>query len=71
MTVNLNNGKHLWQSQVEIKDYSAVYFNHVAAFKALWRRTFVKGGADMHCMDAQIPDTLYTPHMSPAKKQQN
>ena len=36
---------HMWQSQVEIKDYSVAYFDHVTAFVALYRSISVKGGA--------------------------
>ena len=36
---------YMWQSRVENKDYSVMYFNHIAAFKASYRWTFVKGGA--------------------------
>ena len=39
---------HVWQPQVEIKHYSVVYFNRVAVFEALQRRTPVKGGAHTH-----------------------
>ena len=32
---------HLWQSQVEIKHYSVVYFNRVTVFKALKHKSSV------------------------------
>ena len=28
---------HMWQSRVEIEDYSVAYFNHITAFKASYR----------------------------------
>ena len=34
---------HIWQSWVEIKHYSIAYFDCITTFKALWRRTSVKG----------------------------
>ena len=34
----------MWQSCVKIKGYSVVYFEHIAAFEALYRLTFIKGG---------------------------
>ena len=41
----------MWQSYVEIKDYSVIYFNRVTAFKALYHRTSIKGEAHMHFVD--------------------
>ena len=41
----------MWQSQVEIEHYSVVYFDRITAFKVLYRRTSVKGGADMRCVN--------------------
>ena len=41
----------MWQSYVEIKEYSVIYFNRVAAFKAVYHRTSVKGEAHMHFVD--------------------
>ena len=40
---------HMWQSHVEIEDYSVAYFDHhrITAFKALYRCTSVEGGAHM------------------------
>ena len=38
----------MWQSHVEIKDYSVVYFDCIVAFKALYHWTSVKGGAHTH-----------------------
>ena len=35
----------MWQSWVEIKHYSVVYFDLVTALQVLKRRTLVKGGA--------------------------
>ena len=35
----------MWQSRVEIEHYSVAYFDHIAVFKALKRRTSVKGEA--------------------------
>ena len=41
----------MWQSQVEIEHYSIVYFDRITVFKALYRRTSVKRGAGMHCVN--------------------
>ena len=41
----------MWQSQVEIKHYSAVYFDHITAFETLYCRTSVKGTADTCCVN--------------------
>ena len=38
----------VWQSRVEIKHYS---IDRIAAFEALQRRTSVKGGAHMRCVN--------------------
>ena len=35
----------MWQSRVEIEQYSIVYFNCVSVFEVLYRRTSIKGGA--------------------------
>ena len=37
----------VWQSRVEIEDYSIVYFDCVAAFKVPYHRTSVEGEAHM------------------------
>ena len=42
---------HLWQSRVEIKGYSVAYFDRIAAFKATYRWTSIKGGAHTHFID--------------------
>ena len=36
---------------VEIKIYSAAYFEHTTTFKALQHRISVKSGTYMHCVD--------------------
>ena len=36
-TCSLDGLEDLWQSHVEIKDYSIVYFDSTAVFKALYR----------------------------------
>ena len=41
----------MWQSQVEIEHYFVVYFDRITAFEVLYRRTSIKGGADMHCVN--------------------
>ena len=41
----------MWQSRLEIEHYSVVYFNSIAAFEALQRRTSVKGGAHARCVN--------------------
>ena len=42
----------MWQSCVEIEGYSVVYFNCIAAFKAPYCWTSVKGGAYMCFVDS-------------------
>ena len=39
------------QSPVEIKHYSVGYFDRVTAFEVLWRRTSLKAGAHMLCVN--------------------
>ena len=41
----------MWQSRVEIEHYSIAYFERIAAFEALYRRTSVKGGAHIRCVN--------------------
>ena len=41
----------MWQSGVEIKHYSVAYFDCITAFEVLQRRTSVKGGAHMRCVN--------------------
>ena len=41
----------MWQSCVEIEGYSVVYLDRIAAFKAPYRWTSVKGGAHMRFVD--------------------
>ena len=43
---------HMWQSWVEIEQYSVVYFNHVTAFEVLQHRTSVIRVGVIHCVDA-------------------
>ena len=42
---------YMWQSRVEIKDYSVVYFDRIAVFEMLYCRTSVKGGAHTRFVD--------------------
>ena len=35
----------MWQSRVEIEDYSVVYFDHITVFEVPYR---IKGGAHTH-----------------------
>ena len=44
----------MWQSCVEIEDYSAVYFDRIAVFEALYRWTSVEGGAHTCFVDVWI-----------------
>ena len=46
----------MWQSRVEIKHYSIAYFDRIAGFEALYRRTSVKGGAHMRCVNVASID---------------
>ena len=45
---------NMWQSCVETKGYSVMYFDQIAVFEAPYRWTSVKGGAHMCFMDALI-----------------
>ena len=42
----------MWQSRVEIKGYSVVYFDRIAVFEAPYRWTSVNGGAHTCFVDA-------------------
>ena len=42
----------MWQSRVEIKGYSVVYFDRIAAFEAPYRWTSVQGGAHKCFVDS-------------------
>ena len=42
----------MWQSRVEIEDYSITYFDHIGVFEVPYHWTFVKGGTHMHFLDA-------------------
>ena len=53
----------MWQSYVEINDYSVIYFNHVAAFKAVYHRTSVKGEAHMHFVVDKLDICMILPLM--------
>ena len=44
----------MWQSRVEIEGYSVAYFDRITVFEALYRWTFIKGGAHMCFVDAWI-----------------
>jgi len=48
----------LWQSRVEIEHYSVAYFDRIAAFEALYRRTSVKGGAHTRWVNSSILATF-------------
>jgi hypothetical protein len=43
---------HSWQSHVEIRYYSVVYFEHITVFKALYLRTSIESGAQTRCLYA-------------------
>ena len=45
---------NMWQSRVEIKGYSVMYFDRIAVFEAPYHWTSVKDGAHMCFMDALI-----------------
>ena len=57
---------HLWQSRVEIEGYSIAYFDRIAAFKAPYRWTSVKGRARMRFIDSLDFSCIYKARMSPA-----
>ena len=44
----------LWQSHVEIKDYSIAYFEYIPVLEALYRWTAIKSGAHTHFIDGWI-----------------
>ena len=44
----------MWQSRVEIKDYSVAYFDCIAAFEVPYCWTSIKGGAHTCFVDAWI-----------------
>ena len=54
--VKLKWREDMWQSCVEIEYYSVAYFDRITAFKMLYLWIFVKGGSDMHYVNASIPD---------------
>ena len=41
----------MWQSRVEIEDYSVAYFHRIAVFEMLYRSTSIKGRAHMCFID--------------------
>ena len=43
---------YVWQSRVEIEDYIVTYFDCIAAFKAPYHWTSVKGGAHKCFVDS-------------------
>ena len=43
---------HMWQSRVEIEDYSVMYFNRIAEFKVLYRGTSVRGRTHTRYVDS-------------------
>ena len=51
--------QYMWQSRVE-NNYSVTYFNHTRAFKAVYLRTSVKGGARTGCVEASHIDAMDT-----------
>ena len=53
----------MWQSRVEIEDYSVAYFDRIAVFEAPYRWTSVKGRAHTRFVDAWIANEV---RMSPA-----
>ena len=42
----------MWQSRLEIKDYSVAYFDRFAAFEVPYRWTSIKGGTHMRFVDS-------------------
>ena len=47
---------YVWQSRVEIEHYSVAYFDRIAPFEALLRRTSVKGGVHTRCVNVASID---------------
>ena len=54
----------MWQSHVEIEGYLVVYFDHIAAFQALYRWTYIKDEAHT-CFMNLLGIYTSTKHMSP------
>ena len=52
----------MWQSRVEIKHYSVVYFARITAFKTFKCGTSVKGGAHTFCVSVVSIDE-FTQHV--------
>ena len=59
---------HIWQSWVEIEHYCIPYFDYVTTFEVLQRRTSIKGGGNMHCVNVSSIHgfMVYALRMSPA-----
>ena len=57
------NKIHMWQSHVEIEGYSVAYFDRIAAFKAPYHWTSIKGGAHMRFVEYSC---IYEARMSSA-----
>ena len=58
------NEIHIWQSRVQIKDYTAVYFDRIATFKVPYHWTFIKGRAHTYVLNRYL--RIYEALMSPA-----
>ena len=58
--------RHLWQSHVEIEDYSVMFFNHTAVFEVSYCSTSIKGGGHTYvCTCFLMCECLMSPHTSP------
>ena len=55
---------YMWQSCVEIKDYSVVYYNRIATFEPPYHWTSVKDAAHMCFLDVRI-SSKFTKHNEP------
>ena len=55
---------HMWQSCVEVKDYSVAYFDHITALEASYCWTSVKGGAYIHLVNLFIYKACMSPGLN-------
>ena len=58
----------MWQSHVEIKDYSVTYFDCIAAFETPYRWSSIKGGAHVLCRCVWISTSLRSIRTLPLTK---
>ena len=52
----------MWQSQVEIEQYSVAYFDRITVFEALQHSTYITGGTHTRCVNSRILN-MFTQHI--------